>query len=244
MKIAVTYARLRNVIRLKRFMRVVIFFPALSLRFGILTWALLFLVRSVHADDGTWLSNPENNDWNNGSNWSSGTVPGFEDIATFDSSNVTRLTISGLTNNAGIVFNAGADSFTITPSVANEANIVCDGNVENNSGIAQNFVLGPGTFFELFNFPNEPAWVVGSLITFTNQAGGGTVLFEGTSSGGAGTFINQGGSVAGQTGGITQFIGTATAGGSTPINQGATASGAKGGAPSLCNSFRRRATRP
>jgi hypothetical protein len=75
----------------------------------------LFLIltnQSVRADNSTWLLNPTNSDWNTGANWSRNTVPG--DIATFDVSNVTNVSVSAFTPIRQIIFDSTASPFTIT----------------------------------------------------------------------------------------------------------------------------------
>ncbi len=57
--------------------------------------ALYFLFDApAFAGSGTWKQSPGSNDWNTGSNWSSGTVPNTaSDTATFDLSNTAGISI-------------------------------------------------------------------------------------------------------------------------------------------------------
>nr|MBA3963854.1 autotransporter-associated beta strand repeat-containing protein [Chthoniobacterales bacterium] len=209
----------------------------MKIRFVSSLFVLLTICLKANADSGTWLPNPANNEWNNPANWSSGTVPGSADVATFAQSTETSLTDSGVPILSGIAFAPGASSYTTTLAGENQNGLTCRGNVTNDSGVAQNFVVEPGTSFNLFNFPNEPAPTVDERVTFTMQAGGGVFLFEGTANGGAGTFINEGGSSAGQSGGFLEVIGIATAGEGTIVNRGATAAGAEGGRTTFVQQF-------
>lgn len=80
-------------------------------------FALLAIsILKAQADDGTWLPNPADNDWINSANWSSGTVPGIDDLATFAQSAVTSVTAVGPLNVGGIVFAQGSSSYVLTLS--------------------------------------------------------------------------------------------------------------------------------
>jgi len=50
---------------------------------GRLFCGILLFGRFAYGADGTWVANPGDNNWNNPTNWSSGTVPGFFDTAFF-----------------------------------------------------------------------------------------------------------------------------------------------------------------
>src|SRR5436309_345144 len=82
--------------------------PVLILNFSFLL--------DAYADSATWNLNPTSSDWNTAANWTPNTVPnGPDDIATFDVSNQTDVTVSiyGTEVNE-LVFNPGASAFTIT----------------------------------------------------------------------------------------------------------------------------------
>ena len=101
------------------------------------------------------------------------TVPnGPNDIATFQTSSQTGLSISASTQVNAINFNAGANSFVITGTLT-----ISGAGIVNNSGLAQRFYFGP--------------------ITFSNSASAGAntlfntaVQFHGTSNAASGTFNN------------------------------------------------------
>lgn len=68
-----------------------------------------------YANSATWSMNPTSGDWNTAANWMPPTVPnGPSDTATFVSSGVTDISISGSLQLDGIVFDVGAGAFTIT----------------------------------------------------------------------------------------------------------------------------------
>src|SRR6266496_714060 len=90
------------------------------------TTALLVLfalgasVQFAFAGSATWSSDPATNDWNTANNWIPNTVPnGSTDIATFDLSNTTNVTISLATTVQSAAFNAGASEYEITVSPGN-----------------------------------------------------------------------------------------------------------------------------
>jgi autotransporter-associated beta strand protein len=207
----------------------------LSSRFGkvaglLLVFFVLPITRPANADSGTWLSNPVDNNWNNPSNWSSGTVP---DTPIFETSSITDLDVTEGVGVFSIFFQPGADAFTIT-AVPGTTFEIFDG-VINNSSVEQNFVAaadesGSG-YFEF----EQDATITGP-VAFTEQArntGDGltpAVLFA-TGKAGTATFHNLGASVGGGVGGRTDFwYAASSAQQSTIINEGGTAPGAGGAA--------------
>jgi len=68
----------------------------LLLRASLLSGALLLLGNiSAHASSATWNLNPSSDSWNTAGNWTPATVPNaFSDIATFDVSNQTSVTVN------------------------------------------------------------------------------------------------------------------------------------------------------
>ncbi len=111
---------------------------------------LIVGIQTSHADSATWRANPSSGDWNTAANWTPMTVPnGPDDTATFATSNTIGVSPSADTQVAGIVFNAGASTFTIT--VNSPLSLTISGvGITNNSGIIQNFVtvLDPNAFGE------------------------------------------------------------------------------------------------
>jgi len=116
---------------------------SLALWFGMLS--------AVYADSATWNLNPTNDHWNRAVNWTPATVPDdSNDVATFDLSNTTAISLSATTRVDSIVFNPGASAYTIR--AAFDLNL--DGlGIINNSGVTQSFIVsqGPGNI----NFQNS-----------------------------------------------------------------------------------------
>ena len=109
---------------------------------ALLLCGLLLLVMSAPARAGsaTWNLNPTNGDWNTATNWTPATVPnGPADIATFGSSAITAVSLSTAAEVDGIVFDPGADAFTIS-SNPKVALTISGAGVTNSSGVLQNFV--------------------------------------------------------------------------------------------------------
>jgi autotransporter-associated beta strand protein len=199
----------------------------------------LFLIltnQSVRADNSTWLLNPTNSDWNTGANWSRNTVPG--DIATFDVSNVTNVSVSAFTPIRQIIFDSTASPFTITvlPNQLLEFAAVAQG-ITNNSSMTQNFVSAVDNTGQAGNCLFFYGTVSGQVL-FTTEAsiipGGlpGAVDFDLSSNSGGATFHNLGGAV----GGRADFSASASAGESTIISDGATVAGGIGGGTSFSQS--------
>lgn len=104
----------------------------------------------------TWNINPTIGDWNTGANWTPMSVPNdAADIAKFDSSNTTGVSLSADTQLYGIVFNRCASPFTI--SVSHLLHLTLGGiGISNNSGNTQNFaILSDGVDHEGLIFHSE-----------------------------------------------------------------------------------------
>jgi autotransporter-associated beta strand protein len=194
----------------------------------------LTLVIHAYAGSATWNLNPATNDWNTAANWTPATVPnGPADIATFDLSNTTDVSISASTLVDSIIFNLGASAFTITGEIGTSLTVSGEG-VVNNSGITQNFVVPAGRRFAspAIYFTNSAS--AGIQTTYTNGAAhqdnatAGLTQFSGTASAGSATFINEG-STINDKGGITEFLDNSTAAEGTFINNEGQLSFAPGG---------------
>ncbi len=116
----------------------------------VLSWAILLALllgalNAVYANGATWSVNPTDGDWNPAVNWMPPTVPnGPSDTATFVFSGVTDISISGLLQLDGIVFDVGADAFAITNKPSRELTISGAG-ITNKSGVLQNFINQGGS---------------------------------------------------------------------------------------------------
>ncbi len=185
---------------------------------------LLLAVSAVYADSATWNVHPVDGDWSNPANWTPATVPnGPSDTATFASSGVTDVSISALVQLDGIVFDVGADAFTIT-NIPRVVLTIRGAGITNNSGVLQNFVNeeSPRSAGQLY-FTNSAT--AGDSVTYTNQTveRSGTIFpliqFENNSSAGSAQFLNMaGGGFA--LGGHIEFQGNSTAANGTFRNTG------------------------
>jgi autotransporter-associated beta strand protein len=192
--------------------------------------SLIFLVPALaYAGSAQWDLNPISGDWNTANNWTPMTVPnGPTDIATFDLSNTTNVSISANTEVDAITFTSAATNpYTITLSPTLTLTISGTG-ITNNSGIVQHVLANGGEAvngeFGSIRFTNNAS--AGSSATFTNNHGtnnffGGITLFSDTSTAGSAMFINNNGTVGGdQFQGETVFFDSSTAGHGTFINNG------------------------
>src|ERR1041384_764734 len=71
-------------------------------------------LQSLQGGSATWNLHPISDDWNTAANWTPNTVPnGPNDIATFEASSQTDVTISRSTEVNELIFSPGASGFTI-----------------------------------------------------------------------------------------------------------------------------------
>ncbi|MBA3831075.1 MAG: autotransporter-associated beta strand repeat-containing protein [Chthoniobacterales bacterium] len=191
-------------------------------------------INAIYAASGTWILNPVNNDWNTAANWSSNTVPGALDTATFDTSNETQIVVSGGGSVDGIVFSSSADAYQIT-APPGQFLVLNDLSINNESAEPQSFVAatdisGNSGAVQLMD---GATW--GSPVILTAEApvvSGGlsaVILFIDFADAGNSTVINKGGVISGGAGGLTVFYDDATAATATITNAAGTVSGAGGG---------------
>ena len=194
---------------------------------ALLLCGLLLLIPNVlaYAGSATWNLNPTNGDWNTAANWTPATVPnGPGDIATFDVSNITKVSVSADIEVDSILFDPGASALTVSLPVEATLNLSGAG-LTNNSATMQNFVTGPTA-------DGEPSATVqfsfhasaGSLVSVTNNGGmdggdGGRTNFLHNATAGSATFINNG-STFDASSGWTQFFDQSSAGEGTFIVNG------------------------
>jgi autotransporter-associated beta strand protein len=129
--------------------------------------SLMFLVPTVtYAISAQWDLDPISGDWNTAANWTPMSVPnGPADIATFDLSNTTDVSISANTEVNGITFTSAATNpYTITLSPGLTLTLSGTG-ITNNSGHGQTFVVGD------INFG-------GAQMRFTNSASAGNAVID------------------------------------------------------------------
>ncbi|HEY2711807.1 MAG TPA: hypothetical protein VGI60_04770 [Chthoniobacterales bacterium] len=227
--------------------------PALTLASVLILTSQLALAGSA-----TWNLNPATGDWNTATNWTPATVPNSpSNIATFDVSNITGVSLSAAVEVDGVTFNPGASAFTITAPP--ETSLTFSGTgIVNNSGVAQALVVDntPSLFFtnastagELTSITVRPGSPMFDLYfsddsdagsaAITNkstdvefQFGSGT-RFSDRSSAANATIINEAGAVY-LGGGTTVFINVADAGNATIMSDGSSALGI--GSTSFTNS--------
>jgi autotransporter-associated beta strand protein len=196
---------------------------------------IIFTSQPAYAGSGTWIVNPVNNSWNTPANWSSNTVPGGLDTATFKFSEITDISISGNSGAQTLLLDvdANAYSFTALPGAVMD---VGDGGIMNLSGLEQNFIAqadsaGQAGVFIVDGFGG----IFGEGVVFTEYGAmvpginSGAVFFSGDNSAGTASCHNLGGTVSGAAGGLVAIGNRCDAGESTIINEGGEVSGAGGG---------------
>src|SRR5262249_59951974 len=148
---------------------------------------------AVHADSATWSLNPINSDWNTAANWTPNTVPnGPNDVATFEASNQTDVTISTFTEVNELVFSPGASDFTIHVTEGQTFTISGVG-ITNSSGIGQNLVIEKKSDLNLTNSGTAGELTFFTLLGGTGSfGGGGAIFFFNMSSARSGTFVLNG----------------------------------------------------
>ena len=201
---------------------------------AIITAAFLAFGTATFAGSALWDSAPTTTDWNTATNWTPETVPnGPSDIATFDVSNTTAISVSvDQTEVDGIVFNAVASPYTITANTGVQF-IMSGSGITNNSGTTQTFVAGAATISSSGIIRFRDSASAGSLTAFITEGAtnafkrGGLITIAFSASAGDGMFVNSGGAGGGF--GETAFSGDATAANGTFTNNGGAVSGASGG---------------
>jgi autotransporter-associated beta strand protein len=188
--------------------------------------SLMFLVSATaYAGSAQWNLNPMSGDWNTAANWTPTTVPnGPADIATFDLSNTTDVSISASTEVDAATFPSAANPYIIAANPGFTLTISGTG-IVNSSGITQNFLTavdGTGNFGQIF-FTNSAT--AGTFIIFINNgsaadfARGGETAFFDTSTAANGTFVNEGSTGPRSGGATTEFYDSSTAGNANFINK-------------------------
>lgn len=188
----------------------------LSALIAALSFAIL---DSMRAGSATWNLDPISDDWNTAANWTPQMVPnGPEDVATFANSNIMTISLSDNTEVDRIVFNPGADLFSISVDSFLVLTL-SGGGIINQSGVSQHFLLSPNA--AQMRFSNDA-----SAGTKTHFRLGATTAFESTriqffdrSSADHGTFITEGGKREFAFGARTEFHGESSGGDGAFINE-------------------------
>ena len=135
------------------------------------------------------------------------TVPnGTSDVATFGTSNQTKISLSASVTVSQITFNTNNSTYNITCHVGNSLTFTLFG-ISKRSALPQTFTLAS-----------------------VESVGGnsGALVFTGTSRASGATIINNGGTAPGMDGGTTTFLDSSQAVGATLIANGGTKGGAGG----------------
>ena len=206
-------------------------------------WIILLAIcgfaasKESYAGSGTWILNPIDNNWNTPANWSSNTVPGGLDTATFAVSNITDISISAGSGAFWMVFNSGASAYSFT-ALPGFGLGIGSGGITNLSGVEQNFIAQTNDAGQSGSFDFNVGSSAGDDVTFTEWGAslsggyGGSVYFSGTfqaTNAGSATFHNLGGTASGASGGMVVFQYHTNAAESTIINEGGLVGGAQGG---------------
>jgi autotransporter-associated beta strand protein len=189
--------------------------------------ALLLIAGSAFAGSATWNLDPVDNDWNNPANWTPATVPnGPTDVATFASSTITEVSLSANVELDRVVFEPGANVFTIETGHSLRLTISGLG-IVNNSGVTQNFAVtidpstGIGNETKLL-FTGSAS--VGNLVQLASGGGSGggagsQIEFHDDSSV-LGAIITTQGGAQNSAGGATNFFDNSSVTNATVINDG------------------------
>jgi autotransporter-associated beta strand protein len=161
-----------------------------SVRALLFSGAFVLLGNAVaQAGSATWNLNPSSNNWGTAANWTPATVPnGASDIATFAFSNQPSVTLNKKVTLDSIVFDAGANAYTITDNGANFT-VISGAGILNNSGVEQHFqinevadvdvtnsatITGPVSIY-LMGQP-EPFGAEAAFLLFENNASAGDAV--------------------------------------------------------------------
>ncbi len=163
------------------------------------------------AGSATWSATPATNDWNTADNWNPATVPNAQtDIATFATSSVTQLSLSSSVSLGGMVFNPGADSFSLTTVVGSIT--FYGAGVVNNSGQTQSFDLAATADSGGIAFNNSASAGVATSYTIGAKDG---ISFNNSATAGSANFVVQG---TAEDRGVIYFFGSSSGGRSTSGN--------------------------
>jgi len=129
------------------------------------TIALLPSLQSTRAGSATWNLNPTTNAWNTAANWTPATVPNSSsDVATFDVSNTTDVSLSGAVTVNSIVFTENASAFLISADLYDLK--ITGAGLTNDSGNLQQFLV-----------PVNSAGAHGTMEFFNNASAGAATAF-------------------------------------------------------------------
>jgi autotransporter-associated beta strand protein len=179
------------------------------------TTAMLAAIGTMPARAQSWLPAPADSNYNNGANWSGGTVPTIGSTAVFDASSVTTIGINATTNVGGWTFDPGASTYVFNingPSTAFSffgSGIVINGggatiNVNSVGGsltFGTGSTAGASSIFNNSQLLFAPGSTAGSASI--NNSVSGRITFQGNSTAGNAIIANSG---------VVSFLGNSTAG--------------------------------
>ncbi|HEY1769466.1 MAG TPA: hypothetical protein VGG02_04330 [Chthoniobacterales bacterium] len=198
---------------------------------------LALSIAALRGDVINWLPSPADGDFNNAANWSSGTVPGYQDTAVFSDSNQTVVAILANTSVMSLEFDANAPAYQISAEPGVAVNVggqpkPGEGGISNESSIGQNFLAhttsdGGDSLVQIYG-------AAGSQNTLTAEpqrvSGGGRGYVWILDKGDAGNcnIVSEGGVADGGGGGYIGFY-SGMGAAATIVNQAGTIVGATGG---------------
>ena len=150
--------------------------------------ALLWAATTPFASAGsaTWSTNPVSGDWNTASNWMPNTVPNsMTDVATFDASNLTTVSVPSTIAVGSIIFTPNAGTYTISTMGAIYLVLWNEG-VINNSPARQTIDIPTTGLFENGRLTFRDSATAGDNVVY--NVSGGYLTFLETSSAGSATF--------------------------------------------------------
>jgi autotransporter-associated beta strand protein len=180
---------------------------------------LLFVVMAAPAlaVDAVWLTTPGSGEWNTNGNWNPPTAPvNAGDMATFNTSTITSLFLSGNVTIDSMTFNPLASAFTIHTGFEKSFSFVGAG-IVNNSGMTQTIRNTDGS---TINFLNSSSAGNATIINTNTGSGAGVTNFHTNANAGNATIINEGGIFNFDGGGTTQFFEGSSARNATLIANG------------------------
>ena len=168
---------------------------------------LLLTTQPSEAGSATWGLTPTSGDWNTAANWTPQTVPNaLTDIATFSTSNITRVSLSSNVTLDGLVFDSSASAFTIDVG-SSFLSFFADAGITNNSGVMQKIVVPAGAVF-------IDSGTAGSQVSFTVSGGvfeSAAVAFSDDGAAGSCTYLAKGPLPSQTQGGIIDFASNSSA---------------------------------
>lgn len=128
-------------------------------------------IEPAAALDGVWIATPVNNNFNDGQNWDSGSLP--TGTASFGASNTTNITVTSSATLGEMVFDAGASNYTFSTTFQT-VTFAGRGIVINGGSATFNMT---GGMFVAMSFWNSStagtATITGSGLSFFGQSSGG-----------------------------------------------------------------------